>query len=489
MILLLLLIIPALTALVSLTVSNRWIVAWANTVGAALTFLVGISLSLSIFLKGPITALNGQLYVDALSAFEILVSVTIGLGVVLYSRGYMEYELLNGHFHFRKLQHYYAFVNVFWFVFLLVCMANNLGIVWIAIEGTTLATAPLVAFYNRETSIEAAWKYFILCTVGLSLALMGLILLYYSATRLTVAGGPSLNWSQLAQIAPHLDANVLKLAFVFTLIGYGTKVGLAPMHTWLPDAHSEAPSPVSALLSGMLLNGAMYGLIRVHSLVVRNLGPGLSNRLLLFFGLASLCIAVPFILRQKDFKRLLAYSSIEHMGIIAVGLGLGTPLSTFGALLHTLYHSLVKSTMFMAVGNVLLKYKTREMAQVNGVLKTLPVSGPVMLLGAFAIAGAPPFGLFLSEFTILNAGFSSGQYVPTVIMLIALILIFIGVARHFSLMAFGNRPDERLIGEESVWNWAPLLVLITLAGGLGIYLPPFLVNALHQIVAIVQGTP
>ena len=462
---------------------------WANLGFSALSLAGALGLATRVLRHGVLDAHGFR--VDAFNVYLVVLTTFVGLTTAVFSRPYMYYVHTDEkRVSARGMRLYHSMYQGFLFTMLLALTTDNLGILWVAVEGATLATVLLVSLYRTPAAIEAAWKYFILCTVGISLALMGLILLYYSAIHShSAADSATLYWSNLAKIAGKLNPNILLLSFVFTLIGYGTKVGLAPMHTWLPDAHSEAPSPVSAILSGMLLNGAMYGVIRAHTLVLRRMGPGISDHLLLYFGLASLGVAVPFIIRQRDFKRLLAYSSVEHMGIVAIGLGLGTPLAIFGALLHTLYHSLVKSTMFMSVGNVLLKYKTREITQVSGVLKSLPVTGPVMILGAFAIAGAPPFGLFLSEFTILEAGFKSGQFLPSALMLAAIVLIFAGMGRHFSLMAFGGLPAEVSVGETSSWNWLPIVVFLILAACLGLYLPPLLVKALHQIVAIVQGTP
>ena len=259
------------------------------------------------------------------------------------------------------------------------------------------------------------------------------------------------------------------------------------MHTWKPDAYAEAPSPVSALLAGLLVNGAMYGVIRSHALVVRAVGEGFSNHLLLVFGLISLVVAVPFVLYQKDFKRLLAYSSVEHMGIVALGLGFGGPLGTFGAMLHTAFHAILKSSMFFSTGNMLQKYGTREIAQTRGLLKALPVTGPAALLGAFAIAGAPPFGIFLSEFTILSAAFSGGHWAVGLVMLLAIGLIFMGLVKHFSRMAFGPAPEGLEAGELGRWTIAPTLGLLALAVAIGVYLPPPVVSAIEQVVRVVRG--
>ncbi|HEY9722922.1 MAG TPA: hydrogenase 4 subunit F [Oscillatoriaceae cyanobacterium] len=483
----LLLFLPLLLAALSLATSRRAWLENLNTLGAVVVAGLGFGLAARVAHGGVVWGLGDRLYLDALSAFEVAIAVGVGFAVQLYARGYMGRELDEGRFPPQKLKRFYALVNLYLFAFLLVCLANNLGAVWIAIEGTTLATAFLVAFYNGDSAIEAAWKYFLLCTVGISLALMGVLLLYFSARHLPGPTALNLDWSWLASHARALDPRVLKLAFVFTLIGYGTKVGLAPMHTWLPDAHSEAPSPVSALLSGMLLNGAMYGVIRAHALVVRCVGEGFSNHLLVGFGLLSIVVAVPFVLWQRDVKRLLAYSSVEHMGIVSLGLGFGGPLGITGALLHTLYHSLLKTGMFFSAGNLVLKYHTRDLQTTRGALRALPLTGPAVLLGAFAIAGAPPFGLFFSEFTILMAGFSTGQWGASLVLLAALGLVFAGLVSHFARVGLGERPEGLATGETSHWTTAPLLGLMAIAAVTGLYLPPPVLHLMGAIVGIVRG--
>lgn len=484
----LLLLLPLVAGLVALAAPSKKTAELINALSSVAVLVLGVMVALQVFTGGPVQSADASIYVDALSAFEILIAALVSGAAQFYAFGHMGREFEQQQFSLAKYKRFYAMLNALVFIFMVVCVANNLGVVWIAIEGTTLATAFLVAFYNRNTSIEAAWKYFVLCTVGITLALMGVILLYYSATHIGPgAHEASLNWSQLAEAATAMNPDILKLSFVFTLIGYGTKVGLAPLHTWKPDAYAEAPSPVSALLSGMLVNGAMYGVIRSHALVVRAVGEGFSNHLLLIFGLISLVVAVPFVLYQKDFKRLLAYSSVEHMGIIALGLGFGGPLGTFGALLHTVFHSLLKSSLFFTTGNMVQKYGTRDIAGAQGMLKALPVTGPVALLGAFAIAGAPPFGIFLSEFIILSAGVQSGHWGPALVMLVAIALIFMGFVKHFSRMAFGEAPEGVVAGELGRWTVAPTVALIALAAAIGVYLPPPLVAAIEQIVVIVRG--
>jgi len=277
----------------------------------------------------------------------------------------------------------------------------------------------------------------------------------------------------------------MKLAFIFILIGYGTKAGLAPMHTWLPDAHSEAPTPVSALLSGVLLNCAMYGIIRFYTIATASTGTAFTSNLLIIFGLLSLGIAVPFIILQEDYKRLLAYSSVEHMGIIAIGIGFGGTFGILGAILHMFNHAMTKSLMFFAVGNVLLKHETKKISKVSGIVKSMPVTGTMLILGGLAITGSPPFSIFISEFTILASGFSQGHIVSSVLLLLFIIMIFAGFFNHISNMAFGIPKPGIIGGEMSRWTLGAMGILIVFVLILGIYIPTFFYDMLMQVVEIV----
>lgn len=312
-------------------------------------------------------------------------------------------------------------------------------------EATTLASALLVGFYGKKSSIEAAWKYVIICTVGITFALLGTVFLYAAASD--AAGGHGLSWPALVSAASTMDPKLLKLAFVFALVGYGTKAGLVPMHTWLPDAHSQAPTPISALLSGVLLNCAVYGIIRFHTLATLGLGPAFSSNLLLYFGLASMGVAAPFILLQHDFKRLLAYSSVEHIGIIAAGIGFGGTLGLYGAMLHMVNHALAKSLLFFLVGDITQKYGTRKIRRIEGLLRAMPLTGALFLAAIFAITGSPPFGVFLSEITILSAGFARGSIVPSVLFILFVALVFTGAMYYAGRMIFGGLPRRVSQGE------------------------------------------
>ncbi len=473
---------PLVTAVLCGLIGRKPFLERASVWGGALTLLFG-SLLLPPLVSYPearVLKWGGLLFADALSGYLILIVCVLGFLATLYSVGYMGREHDAGHFSAGKLREYYFLLNLFVFTMLLAAVANNLGVLWVAIEATTLASAFLVGFYDREESLEAAWKYLIIGSVGITFALFGTVLVYFSALGVPNPESRTLHWTGLVQpgVAAALDVPILKLAFVFILIGYGTKAGLAPMHTWLPDAHSQAPTPISALLSGVLINAAMYGILRFHHLLsISPVGPGFSANLLLIFGLLSVAIAVPFILVQQDYKRLLAYSSIKHMGLIATGIGIGTPLAHYAALLHMLNHALAKAFIFMAAGNLLLKFKTKEIARVKGAITIIPATGVLLLLGTLAITGVPPFSLFVSEFLLLTASVNKSLWITGAILLLVTI-VFAGFLYHMGHMAFGTPQETLAITEENPSSFVPLAVLLLLILVLGLYIP----GPLHQLI-------
>jgi hydrogenase-4 component F len=350
-------------------------------------------------------------------------------------------------------------------------MMNNAGLYWIAIELTTLVSTFLVAYEHAAESIEAAWKYIIVVSGGISLALLGTVLFYWAGSLVL---GPTydMTWAALAQAAPQMNHSLLILAFLLVLIGYGTKVGLAPMHTWLPDAHSEGPTPVSALLSGALLNTAMIGIIRYLAVADAANAGALPRMTLVALGVFSLLVATLFIVRQEGIKRLMAYSSVEHMGVIALGVGFGGPLGLAGALYHMLNHSLNKSLMFFGAGSMMRSYETKEISAIRLVGRRFPVTGAIWLAGAVAITGAPPFGLFASELTILRAGLQTIAAWASLAMAVLLIAIFIGFLNHFRCMYY--EPPERADEAHrqiSVWCIVPMWLAIVPLLGLGLWWP------------------
>ena len=369
---------------------------------------------------------------------------------------------------------------------LLVVSTPNMGIVWVGIEGTTLATTLLVGFYRNKQAIEAAWKYVILCVVGISFALLGTMLLFASAAPHLGQSLSALDWRMLPTVASRLDPTLFRLGVLFAIVGYGTKVGFAPMHAWLPDAHSQAPSPVSALLSAVLLNCALYAILRWYSLArLTTLGPDFVGTILMSFGFLSLALMAGFILLQKDIKRLLAYSSVEHMGILAIGFGLGTKEAVWGASLHLLLHGLTKANLFVIIGRLVQKTGTRQISRIRGIFKVWPYTGIIMVLGLLGITGTPPFGTFRSEIIILSGLFKTDHPILGFLTILFLTVIFAGFLYHFLQMLYG-KPTDRQQPEERVSTLVlaiPLLVVLFL----GLFIPQSLNQALNQVVKVILG--
>jgi hydrogenase-4 component F len=394
----------------------------------------------------------------------------------------------NGATVFAKLRMYYTLTPIFIFAMLLVTVSNNLGVMWVAIEATTLASVFLVTFYGKVTSLEAAWKYAIIGGVGLSMALFGTVLLYYSAHNLegsdTLAG---LNWSALAARAAQLDKTTLRLAFILALLGYGTKAGLAPMHTWKPDAYSEAPVPTAAILSTAMLNCALYGLIRFYILSSRCLGPGFPGSLLLMFGMLSMGIAVPFVLIQRNFRRLLAYSSIDHAGIMVIGLGVGGAVASMGLMLHMLFHTVAKALLFMCAGNVSQHFKTDLFRKIKGgVIQTMPLTGTVFLMAMLATIGMPPFSLFQSEFLILRASLAGGHTLASILFIVFGTGVFTGALIHIGSLVLGPSHGE----PPAAWHPWRNLSMLTLAIVLVIiafWIPAPLMELVRGAAKVVTG--
>ncbi len=373
-----------------------------------------------------------------------------------------------------------GFVLLFLSSMTLSIISRQFGLQWVAIEATTLSSAPLIYHHRNRHSLEAAWKYLLLCSVGIALALMGLLFL----TKSMPAGMSDFSLQALLSAAPSLDHKWLGIAFIFILVGYGTKMGLAPLHTWLPDAHGEAPSPVSALLSGALLNCAFLGILRVHQVCIAAGMPHFSQSLLIGFGLVSMGFAGALLLMATDYKRMLAYSSIEHVGILALGVGIGG-LGAFGALFHAVNHSIVKALLFMAAGNILARFHTKNTSSIKGLCKSMPITGALWLIGFLAITGTPPFGTFVSEFTILTATIARKFWGATALYLFFLLLAFIGMSVIMLKMAFGD-PSERP-EPESGSSVIPPMVFAILALFLGVYLPSQFAGIFHDAAALIGG--
>src|SRR5436190_21702275 len=423
--------VPLVVGLLCLFTRPRGLVESLNIAGFVGVLVLGVKLFQTVLKNdgNAVTEWDEFLRADALGTWTVLLTSVVSLATSLYAVRYFRRDLADATLTERRFREFYVLTPLFATGMLLVVLANNLGVMWIALEATALSSVLLVALYNRKTSLEAAWKYVMLGGLGLVLALFGTILTY--AAAIGKAGGdilPSFNWSRMLAMAPQRDRHLMTLAFTLVLVGFGTKAGLAPMHTWLPDAHSEAPSPTSAMLSGVSLKVALYALMRFHILTTACLGPSFSTTMLLTFGLGSMCLAAPFILVQTNLKRLLAYSSREHIGLICVGIGLNSPVTIFGALLHMGYHALTKPVLFFAAGNIHQSCHTLQLRLIGpGMAKLLPLTVLCMGLAAVAAVGLPPFGLFFSEMTILTGGFAAGRGMVSTLLLAALLACFCGI--------------------------------------------------------------
>lgn len=478
--------IPIATAILVFLTRSRRQMELISTAGIVALFGAACYMAYDVVANGNIE--YSVWYLDSLSAYMLFIITFIGLMAGIYSISYIGHEVRERELSVDRAKYYYVLFHIFMFTMLMVVISNNLGIMWIAIEATTLASAFLVGFSENDMAVEAAWKYLIICSVGITLALFGTILAYASSITTLGESSDALNWSTLMANAKLLDPTLLKISFILIMVGYGTKVGLAPMHTWLPDAHSQAPTPVSALLSGVLLNCAMYGILRFH-LIASITVPGFSSTMLLVFGLVSMAVAASFIIVARDFKRLLAYSSIEHMGIIAFGFGIGGFLGIFGALLHMLNHALTKCLLFFGAGNLLQKFKTRDISGVRGISTLMPVTAVFFIAGALAITGSPPFSIFLSEVTILTGGLSAANYLAVVVYIVLLAVIFAAFMYHVSKMMFGEPTEGVTKGELERSRFLPMGVLLVMILAMGVFIPTQLHDLLVNIASLFGVAP
>jgi len=372
---------------------------------------------------------------------------------------------------------------------MLAVTSNNLIMMWVAIEATTLTSVFLVGFYGRRTSLEAAWKYVVICTVGVAFGLYGTVLVFSNANAILANADSAILWTEVVQRASALDPATIPIAFAFVLIGFGTKAGLVPMHSWMPDAYSEAPSPSSALLTAGLANCALLVIIRYAVIVAKAGGPGSAATLLLIFGILSIAVAAPMIFVERDLKRLLAYSSVENMGLIALGLGLGGPLGVSAALLHAINHGLAKTLMFCCSGNVLMKYGTRNLDAVKGVLRVAPVSGFLLIAGALALGGAPPFNVFVSEFLTVAAGIKAGYAWLMMICLLLLTIVLASFALMIGSSILGPAPVAVRRGDLGALTLAPLGLALALVLLMGLHVPAPVTQILAQATSTVVGAP
>ena len=477
---LLLLLTPPMVsaALAALVRPYRRVVGWANAILALVSVGSALALWREVLVGRVVTSGPGELLrVDALSALLAFGVSVVGALAAWLGPGLGGEEDYDA----AEIRRFRIFVNLFTFTMLFAVSTNNVGFMWIAIEATTITSAMLIPLHLSKASVEASWKYILLSSVGIALAFAGTVLAYVDFVTIVGRQDEALNWPVLVAAAPLLDPEVMRLAFVFVLVGYGTKAGLAPMHTWLPDAHAEAPAPLSAMMSGVLLAVALYAVIRWEAVANATVGAAFTERFLLGLGLLSLGMAAFSLVRQHNYKRLLAYSSIEHTGLVCVGLGLG-PLGTFAAMLHLLNHTLAKSMLFFLSGRVLQRYRTTQIGKVAGLLQTMPATGGLFAAGLLALAGLPPFGIFISEFALLRAGFAAGRFWTMGLVLVLLTVAFVGVIAHLNRMLYGVPSSEVPRGEPSRWPLVPLTLCLAALVVLGLAIPPPLERLIAEIV-------
>ncbi len=484
MTLLLPLVLPATVALLVLLFSDGKQATRFALTGGCMEIALLINLAWRVHRETAIS-MGRYFRADGLTTLFLMSLGFVFFVTLLYSVSYLRH-IPKGRF--SSPRWFYCLLFLFLFTMLAAYLCENLGLLWIMMEATTLASALLVGFYNTEGAIEAGWKYLVVCTVGIAFALFGTIALYLAAVRSGIPSPEALNWTALVHAGPALGRHVpslVKLAFLFVAVGYGTKIGFVPMHSWLPDAHAEAPSPISAMLSAALLNCAMYALLRYDSIAVHAIGPEFSHTMLLVFGALSLIGASLLMMVQRDLKRLLAYSSVEHMGMVATGIGIGVPLGVYGALLHSFNHSAAKSLLFFAAGNVRENFGTLRLDKITGMARNMRWTSIFLAAGVLAIIGMPPFSLFVSEFAILNAAFGQENHAIVTVVLLAIVVGFGALMFQLQRMLGGDSSPEKpaVIARTEITAMAICTGVVL---GMGMHLPVVFVSMIHRAMAVLS---
>jgi hydrogenase-4 component F len=466
--------IPAAFAILVALLPGYRFTAWLNVLATLLTFVA------ALLLAGHRPAASPYFYVDDLSALFLTLGTFVGFTTSVFSASYIAHEVENGKLTRGNLRFYHAMYLVLMFALNLALVANNIGLLWVAIELGTLATIMMVGIYRTHAALEAAWKYFILGSVGIALALFGTILVYMAARPVIGEGQDAMVWTSLVAQSRYFNANLLNVAFIFLMLGYGTKVGLVPLHAWLADAHAEGPTPISAILSGLLLNVALYAVLRYKILLAANPEAIAPGPLMVTLGLLSLGFAAFMLYRRRDVKRFFAYSSIEHMGLATFAFGIGGTVANFAGLLHVGMHSLTKSAIFFAVGHIAQVKRTQRISEISGLTESHPMLGWGLVLGAVAIAGMPPLGVFMSEFLIVSSTFARAP----LLAVLAVLGLLVGVGAVFlrlSQMAFG--PPSPGTGRVEA-SYVPMFAHLLLVLIAGIFLPAILVASLNAVALL-----
>jgi hydrogenase-4 component F len=477
--------VPTVVGLAMLGVKDRRLLNLLDIVSTSTIVMLVWAVAQAVMHAGPLRAVK-TFSADAVTVVFLGLIALLSVTTAIYTVGWMRREVASGGMAEHRLSKYFALTQVFIATMLITVLADNLGLLWITMEATTITSALLVGFRLDSNGLEAAWKYIIVTTIGISFGLFGTVLVYAAAAHAGASEG-AMNFTTIASMASRLDPNIVRIGFIFIMIGYGTKAGLAPMHMWLPDAHSQAPTPVSALLSGALIKCALFGIIRFHTIAIGACGPGFSGHLLLLFGIISIVVATPFILTQQNFKRLLGYHSVEHVGIIALGLGIGGPLGTYAALFHVINHGVTKALVFFVAGDAIDRYKTHTMDKIRGFIRAAPYAGTFLMLGAFSLAGTPPFSIFVSELLVLKAGLAGGYFVAIAIFLLMVIAIFAGLIHHAGKMAFGEPDPAVPRGGEPASGVLAMSLLVVVMIGLGLMIPPVLDTIFTRAVEVTLG--
>ena len=468
------LLIPAVAAALLAALPGYRLTARLNVLAAFLTFATAVSLFVVEPVSGP------YLLVDDLNKVFIVLTTFVSFTTSVFSASYIGHEIEIGRLKLTYVRFYHSMYQVMMFGMNLALVANNIGLMWVAIEMATLTTVLMVGIYRTHEALEAAWKYFILGSVGIALALFGTILVYMAAKPVIGEGLYAMVWTVLVTKAAQFDPALLNVAFVFLLLGYGTKVGLAPLHAWLPDAHAEGPTPISAVLSGLLLNVALYALLRFKMLLALNPAAIAPGPLMVTMGLISCVFAAFMLYRRRDIKRMFAYSSIEHMGIIVFAFGMGGPLANFAGLLHMTMHSLTKSAIFFAVGHIAQVKGTQKIADMGGLTVTNPVLGWGLVLGVVAIAGLPPLGIFMSEFLVVSSTFARQPWLATILVLGILVALG-GLFLRLNTIAFGEPCGPTAPAQAS---YVPMFAHLAIVFMAGIYMPPALVAGFQNVAKL-----
>jgi hydrogenase-4 component F len=474
---------PVIAGLGSLLMRQRRAIEVLQCLQAGILPAAAALIAEQVIVTGEVS-MGSYLQADALSAWLDLIVGIVGSTGTLYAVGYMGEEMDRAHLSMRRYTQFFCLFDLYLAAMLLAVNLENIATMWIAIEGSTLSAALLIGFDRTKAALEAGWKYMILSSVGIALALFGTILVYYSSEHVLGVSIEALRWSQLYRVAEGLDPAAIKVAFIFALIGYGTKAGVAPMHTWLPDAHAEAPTPVSAMLSANMLTLAVYAILRFKAVTDRTVGPEFAGHLIVGLALLSLAVSATFILVQRDYKRLFAYSSIEHIGIALLGFGIGG-LGVFAGAWHLINHALAKSTAFYGAGLVFLRHNHKVLDRVTGLLGQMPVAGSAILVAGVALAGMPPFGLFTSE-VLIAAGAYTVRPEAAYVFLTLLALAFATLLYQVLRIAFGAPGEAGIaLGRRCrLFTSAAVGINIVVLGAIGLYVPPALERLLMSIVKV-----